>query len=198
MLVDWAAGREIHRVHDEKYGSAQFNATSAGNARFSPIVNAKGKTIPALYGGSTFECAAMETVFRDIPYSPGFKTFDKDKLTNKRTSVISPARDLKLVDLSNKALRKLGISRLQLIDSDAADYPNTRPWAVALHEQFSQAQGLVWVSRQDDEASAVVLFGDRLGKADFVEVNPPADILGDPASYEQLLVLAQRIGANII
>ncbi len=196
-LVKWVAGREIHRVHGASYGSTEFNASAKGNARFSPIENAKGKIIPTLYGGSTFDCAAMETVFRDIPYAPGFKTFDKDKLKDKSVSVISPARDLNLVDLSGKALRKLGISRLQLIDSDAADYPNTRPWAAALHAQCPKADGLVWVSRQDDEARAMILFGDRMDKGDLAETSPPSDIAGDPILYGQLLELAKRIGVNI-
>ena len=195
--VKWKKGRRIERIHDEKYGSTQFNPTSAGNARFSPIA-AKGKIIPTLYGGSTFECAAMETVFRDIPYSPGFKAFDKNKLQGKRASIIIPTRDLRLIDLANTALRKLGITRNQLVDSDAADYPNTRPWAVALHEQFPLADGLVWVSRQDDAAHAVVLFGGRVKKPDLDEVDPPVEIAGDPVIYARLLDLAQRIGVNII
>ncbi len=198
VLVKWVAGREIHRVHSEKYGSAEFNPLATGNARFSPIARAKGKIIPTLYGGSTFECTAMETVFHDIPYNPGFKTFDKDKLAGKWVSVISPVRDLQLVDLSNTALRKLGVSRLQLIDSDAADYPHTRPWAVALHDQLPKADGLLWMSRQDDEARALVLFGDRVKKADLAKVEPPTDIVNDPVRYGRILDLAQRIGVNIV
>jgi len=154
--------------------------------------------IPTLYGGTTFECAAMETVFRDIPYSRSLKTFDKSKLQDRLASVISPTRDLQLINLANTALRKLGIPRNQLIDSDAADYPQTRPWAVALYEQFPQADGLVWVSRQDDQAHSLVIFGDRVKKSDLAEVAPPKDITGDPGIYAQLLDLAQRIGVNII
>mgnify|MGYP000425994177 CR=1 FL=1 len=197
-LVTWTAGREIHRVHDKKYASTRFNASGLGNTRFSPIADAARKTIPTIYGGSTFDCAAMETVFHDVPHAPGFKTFDKDKLIDKRASVISPARDLQLVDLSSKALRKLGISRLQLIDSDAADYPNTRPWAATLHAQCPKADGLVWVSRQDDEARALMLFGERVKKGDLAETNPPTDIADDPVLYGQLLELAQRIGVNVV
>lgn len=195
--VKWKKGRRLERIHHRKYASTQFNSASTGSARFSPIA-AKGKIIPTLYGGSSFECAAMETVFRDIPYSSGFKTFDKSKLQGKQASIIIPTRDLQLIDLANTALRKLGIARNQLIDSDAADYPKTRPWAVALHEQFPLADGLVWVSRQDDEAHAVVLFGDRVKKPDLDEVDAPVEITGDPTVYGRLLDLALRIGVNIV
>lgn len=195
--VKWKKGRRIERIHDEKYASTQFNTKSAGNSRFSSIA-AKGKIIPTLYGGSTFECVAMETVFRDIPYSRGFKSFDKKKLQGKQASIIIPTRDLQLINLANTALRKLVITRNQLIDNDAADYANTRPWAVALHEQFPLVDGLVWVSRQDDEAHAVVLFGDRVKNTDLEEVDPPVEITVDPVIYARLLDLAQRIGVNII
>lgn len=195
--VPWKAGERIERIHDQKYGSTQFNPANTSDSRFSPIAS-KGKIIPTLYGGTTFDCAAMESVFRDIPYSPGFKAFDKDKLQGKRASVISPTRDLQLINLASKALRKLGITRIQLIESDSVDYINTRPWAVALHDQFPQSDGLVWVSRQDDEAQALVLFGDRVRKPDLAEVASPRGIAGDPVIYPKLLDLARRIGVNFI
>ena len=39
-LVEWTAGRAIHRIHDKKYASTQFNASGLGNTRFSPIAGA--------------------------------------------------------------------------------------------------------------------------------------------------------------
>ncbi len=197
-LTLWPAGREIYRIHDSSYGSCQFNPGNKGNARFSPISTTAGKAIPTLYGGSTFECAAMETVFHDVPFAPGFKTFDKDKLNGNCISVISASRALRLINLSAVPLRKLGIARKDLIESDAADYTLTRPWAVALHEQVPQADGLYWVSRQDDEARALVLFGDRVKAAEVDEIVSPTEIVADPVHYGLLLDLARQIGVNLI
>jgi hypothetical protein len=59
------------------------------------------------------------------------------------TSVRSP-RDLRLIDLSAIPLRKLGIPRSGLIDTDASEYTVTRQWAIALHEQNQEAEGLIW------------------------------------------------------
>jgi hypothetical protein len=196
-LITWPAGQLIYRVHDAACRSRQFNPTR-GSARFSPIATRSGKAIATLYGGGTFECAVMETVFHDVPYAPGFKTYDKDKLTGKRVSVISPSRALQLINLAAVPLRKLGITRKHLIESDAVDYPLTRPWAVALHEQFPQADGLYWVSRQDDEGRSLMLFGDRLKPVDLDEIVAPDEIVGNPALYGQLLALAQQIGVNIV
>ena len=69
----WKAGTALHRVHLDVYAADAFNAGITGNARFSPIVNAAGKPFPTLYGGTSLNCAAMETVFHDVPFAPGLK-----------------------------------------------------------------------------------------------------------------------------
>jgi hypothetical protein len=193
----WKAGREIHRIHHRRWKSTDFNGSRTGNARFSPIADAAGKTIPMLYGGSTFECAAMETVFRDVPFAPIFKRYEKDRLLNQRSSTICATRELRLVDLSGTALRKLGISPARLTASEAEHYPKTRQWALALHEQCPEADGLMWMSRQDNRAQALMLFGDRVKPADLRELRPPIGLLDDPV-YERILALALAIGVDII
>jgi hypothetical protein len=45
-LITWDRGREMHRVHDSAYLGNQFNPTSSGNARFSPIRDSSGAIIP--------------------------------------------------------------------------------------------------------------------------------------------------------
>jgi len=197
-LVVWPAGQPVYRVHNARYGSLDFNASGAGNTRFSPIADARGKTVPTLYGGETFECALMETVFHDVPFTPGFKTYDRNNLDHVRASILSPARDLLLVNLAGKALRKLGISRARLLESDPADYSHTRPWAEALHRQFIKIDGLRWVSRQDDEAHALVLFGNRVKRGDLREVQPPTELADDGKLYLQLLALARVIGILLL
>lgn len=140
----------------------------------------------------------METVFRDVSHAPGPKTYARQKLDGQCVSVVQTARDLSLIDLSAKALRKLNIKRRDLIDSEAADYVNTRPWAEALHAQCKTADGLLWVSRQDDTAQALVLFGDRLKSTDLEPVEGPTAIVSDSAYYQRLQNLALAIGVDII
>jgi len=197
-FATWPADRLIHRVHQARFGLIQFNGSGLGNARFSPIASHRGRTVPTLYGGETFECALMETVFHDVPHAAGFKSCDKNNLVSQRVSVLSPDRDLLLVDLSAKALRKLGIARARLLESDAADYPHTRPWAAALHGQFPEADGLRWVSRQDDEAHALILFGDRVKRGALRIVQTPAGLMDDPERYLRVLTLAQVIGVDFV
>lgn len=194
----WPRGRPIHRVHLVRYAADGFNRGRKGNARFSPIVDASGATIPTLYGGSTFDCAAMETVFHDVPFAPGLKTFDKRKLVGQIHSVLLPATALVLADLSNVALRKLGVPRAQLIDTEKDCYPETRKWAEAIHARAVKIQGLCWTSRQDDRALAIMLFGDRIIAKTLIPQGSSRELLDDASAYAELLVLADRIGVSIV
>jgi hypothetical protein len=196
--VTWPKGQVIHRIHLKIYGSSEFNPGLRGNARFSPIKASDGASIPTLYGGTTFDCAAMETVFHDVAFTAGLKTFDKQKLTDQVYSQVTPKRDLNLADLSATALRKLGVQRNELIDTEKDKYPDTRKWAEAIHVACPSAEGLCWVSRQDDRAFAIVLFGDRLAATDLLPTGGPHSVLADVPVYANLLTLADRIGVNIV
>jgi len=193
----WLASTKIHRIHPEVYGADQFNPGPNGNARFSPISGAGGISIPTIYGGTTFECAAMETVFHDVPHAPGLKSVAKRKLRGHQHSQLVPSSNLTLADLSSTALRKLGIPRADLIDSEKDVYPQTRLWAEAIHEQCPDVHGLEWVSKQDDKASAIILFGDRLPLSPLQSVAPSVDILTDAPTYSALVDLADAIGVKI-
>jgi hypothetical protein len=193
----WPKTRVIHRIHQDRFRGDEFNPGPNGNARFSPICDAKGNSIPTIYGGETFDCAAMESVFHDVPFAPGLKTVAKRKLRGHHYSQVLSKTDLVLVDLSTTALRNLGIKRGELIETEKDIYPQTRKWAEAIHAQCPDAHGLCWVSRQDDRSLAIVLFGDRIGKAPLSEHAPSVDIVTDAATYEDIITLAGRIGVKV-
>lgn len=197
-LMDWPKGQLLHRVHQDKYLATQFNPGMQGNARFSPIQDDQGKPIPTLYGGTSRDCAMMETVFHDVPHAAGFKSYDKKKLLGQVHSTVLLNAPLVLVDLASVPLRKLGVTRKQLIDTEKDQYPATRLWAAAIYQQCPQAQGLCWVSRQDDSARAVMLFGNRIVKSVLKAQGPSQSLSEDPASYDAVLDLAERIGVVIV
>ena len=196
--MTWPRDTPLHRVHLEQYAGNEFNPGVKGNARFSPIRNARDEPIPTLYGGDTFECAAMETVFHDVPFAPGLKSYDKAKLNDQVHSQITPGDDLVLADLRSKALRKLGVQRKQLIDTEKDQYPVTRKWAEAIHAQRPDVQGVCWTSRQDDSAQAVMLFGDRVASGVLQQIAPSRSLLNDSSAYDDVLNLADQIGVNIV
>lgn len=196
--LTWAAGTAIHRIHLERYRADQFNPGLHGNARFSPIRDAHGQPIPTLYGGTSFDCAAMETVFHDVPFVAGFKTYDTGKLNEQQHSQLRCLQDLLLVDLSSKALRKLGVARNRLIDTEKDQYPTTRQWAEAIHRQRDDVQGLCWTSRQDDSERALMLFGDRVAAATLERLGQARSLMHDSAAYMQVLELADQIGVLLV
>jgi hypothetical protein len=156
--------------------------------------------IPTLYAGTTLDCALMETVFHDVPYVAGPKMLSKAKhVTGRSRSSLRFRVDLKLIDLSAISLRRLGISRSELIDSDASHYNETREWAVALHQQYPAAQGLKWTSRQDDTATALMLFGDRSDGSAFELMGGPVSLLqADGSACSEVLDLASRLGVYLV
>jgi hypothetical protein len=187
----------LHRMHHDAYGALEYNP-GLGNARFSPIKDAKGKSIPTIYAGQTFECAAMESVFHDVSYAPGLKAYDKARLAGQLHSIVETRERLLLADFGTKALHKLGITRQSLIDTEKCQYPFTRTVAQALHAQCPDLQGIRWTSRQDDQASAYVLFGDRIPVRALRHAGASTSITGDLATYEALLDLAEVIGVDIV
>lgn len=196
-ITIWKKGLEIHRVHSDAYQAEQFNP-GVGNARFSPISDTNGISIPTLYGGASFACAARESFFHDVPYVAGLKTVEKNRLDHRTYSVIVLSVDLKLVDLSTIPLRKLGIERKDLIDTEKDRYPDTRLWAEAIHAQHPDVHGLYWVSRQDDTSRALMLFGDRINPANLAQSGGSRRILGDIPLYEDVLCLARKIGVSVV
>lgn len=190
--------KAMHRIHQDIYQGDQFNPGVKGNARFSPITDAKGAAIPTLYAACTFDAALMESVFHDVSHAPGYKHYDKNKLNQQVHSTVKVSQNLVLADLSSVALRKLGVQRKQLIDTEKDQYPNTREWAKAIHRQHPDIQGLSWISRQDDSARAVMLFGDRIPAGTLQQIGASRNLLQDEKAYAELLDLAERIGADVV
>ncbi|WP_449433578.1 RES family NAD+ phosphorylase [Pseudomonas putida] len=197
-LTTLAAGTLLHRVHHNRFGPTQYNPTGSGNARFSPIKDKAGQIIPTLYAGSTFHCAAMETIFHDVPYEPGIKIVQQHRFDGNHYSILQTTQALRLVDLSTKALRRLGVQRSRLIDTNADEYPFSRQWAEAIHAYVPDVHGLRWVSRQDDEAVAFVLFGDRLPSNALSDHDVGRDVLRDAETFDRVLSLAELIGVLLL
>jgi hypothetical protein len=159
-------------------------------------VNATRAVVPTLYAGTTLDCALMETVFHDVPFVAGPKMWSKaTHVAGKVWSQLTLSRNLALIDLSAVPLHKLGISRKDLIECDGTQYPETRAWALALHDQYPNAEGLRWTSRQADPALALVLFEDRLTTPAMTAGGLPTSLLrSDGSAILEVLMLAQRLG----
>jgi hypothetical protein len=195
----WPAGRVIHVIHDSAFAPESFNpgVDTAGRlrkpTRFAPIRDARGAVVPYLYGGATLDCAIFETVFHDVPISAPDKFVDLGDFAQRGHGQLTPARALKLADLTSEGLHRLKAPKTELIASPSREYPRTALWAQALHRQFAGVDGLLWMSRQRDRDPALLLFGDRLkGVLSGQRIGGP--LARNPALREAVLAAALRAG----
>ncbi|WP_323601011.1 RES family NAD+ phosphorylase [Pseudomonas putida] len=188
-------GRIFHRLHPGAYHATAFNGTPNGNARFSPIRNPAGEIIPTIYGAETLHCAAMETIFRDLAFLPAPRHIDMSRFDGHQHSQVKVEKPLKLVDLTSKSLTALGLMRRDLIDTDGSRYGYTQKWAEAIHARAPDAQGLVWVSRQDDTAQVIVLFGDRV-EPNSLKLLGQSVALQEDSTWDSLLDLLEILDAD--
>lgn len=198
----WPKGDDMHRCYNIHYGAREyFGGDSGKRGRFHPIYPTSGSTsLPVLYGADDEFGALSETVFHDVPVR-GVKQVQYAKLMHRALIRLTPTRDLRLIDLTSDGLTRLGVSRLELIESDPRSYPDTAAWAEALHRHGGTPEfdGLYWVSRQRDTSRAVVLFSDRVETESLVV---PDDAYVMPlavgAGLELVCDLADRADITIV
>ena len=90
------------------------------------------------------------------------------------------------------------ITEAALIHSPASAYEATALWSAALHQAASEADGLVWRSRQDSDALALMLFGDRVKTADLtVDDEHNAEPLALPPVQVEVYAAANAAGITI-
>jgi RES domain len=91
------------------------------------------------------------------------------------------------------------LKNVDLIDTDAIDYPFTRAWAEALYERNPDAQGLYWTSRQENRAQALMLFGPRVDPPTFLRpIGAPKRLREVDGTIDlELLRLARKIDVDL-
>jgi hypothetical protein len=159
------AATDLHRIHNRSFAGNSFNPCQGRPSRFAPLVRVDGTCIATLYAATNLECAVHETVFHEIQHDAKTKSIGYREIETLDYSVLRAGRDLVLAGLFEPDLNRWGLTRRQLIDTFAADYEATAKWAIALHDNFSDIDGLVWTSRRCDPERAYLLFADRLPAA---------------------------------
>jgi hypothetical protein len=199
LLCTWPAGQQFHRCYDIDWGAREFYAgTATRRGRFHPI-EPKGvqDPLPVLYGASDVDGALSETVFHDVPVR-GTKHVPYAMLLHRLVVALVPRRDLTLVDLTSPGLRRLELTHRELIDSDPRSYRATASWAEALHDHPAQPDGLLWVSRQHNTSTALVLFGDRVPLEDLTAAPDAVPLtLGAGEGLAAVCLAANRAGITV-
>lgn len=140
--------------------------------RFAPVLDANGKIVSTLYLASTDRAAYAEILVRGKSFRP--ITFQVVSTLERVTlELTTPLNLLNLVPpfIDDGNTNDFGISEKDLLSSPERYYKETCRFASEAHAKYDHIQGLHWRSRQEDNNSVVVLFGDRLDANWLKEVN---------------------------
>jgi hypothetical protein len=144
------AGTPLRRGHKSRYAATEpVPATDADPAptsmtRFAPVPNA-----PHVYVARREIAALLESAFHDLV--PGNPRIRWPQLAHWSVAHVTLRTDVRLIDLREPALERLGLDRAQLVATDPGHYPCTRAWGVRLHGRHIGGRatyGLLWHSRQ--------------------------------------------------
>jgi RES domain len=150
-----------------------------------------------LYGAENDAGAVAEHVFRPVPIGDAVRRVRRARLVPVMMSTLRCKRALRLASLHGNGLRRLRTTRVQLIDSEADQYPILATWGQALHDCSAAPDGIVWRSRHYDDAYVFVLLGDRVRRSDLEVAEPPVP-LAIGRGLEQVMALAEQAGITIV
>lgn len=170
-LAAWKAGRTLYRVHPRRFNPVEFNPGRRGRrGRFHPIHDGAGRTIPTLYATDYRDGALSESVYRELV---GGDRLLRAALHERCITEIELLTDITVADLTAPGLRAIGLNRRQLLECGESHYRSTARWAEAIHRSNPAIQGMIWVSRQFDLATALLAYGDRLSENDLAIAKGP-------------------------
>lgn len=135
----------------------------------------------------------METVFHEAPAPSARAILTQRAIEAKRWTItgVEATQPLSLVDLTSPGLRRIGLSRSDLIDTNADSYPVTQRFAKDLYMEFPTAHGIRWVSRLFDEGVCIVLWQDRIAPDCLLQSSTPVSVLTEPIMSEILDLVEQ-------
>jgi len=102
------------------------------------------------------------------------------RLSGLAMSTLIVTEPIRLAMLAGLGLRRLGVRRRDLIETGPGTYSQTAAWALALHGSPVAPSGLLWTSRQDDTASVLLLFGDRIPASAMIVASAPVPLDSGP------------------
>jgi hypothetical protein len=196
LVEEWTRGTPIIRCHNVELGATEFNP-GFGKGRFHPFSDLAGQAVATLYGAGSIEGTLSETVFHDVPVRGPMRRIRASSLRPLVVSTLIAKRTLRLVQLHTNGLRRLQVSRAETIDGGSRTYGATALWAQALHRCREDLDGFVWISRLHDTSRAIVLFGDRVLRADLGVVESPIPLFSG-RGLRKVRQAAEESGITIV
>lgn len=188
------AGTHLRRGHQRSHPDPTELVPGRGDTRFAPLVDDVGGAVSHIYLAQTPLAALLESVLHDAaPPSPRVR---RATLERWAEAGVVLTRDVRLIDLRDAELERHGISRGQLVSTDAIHYRCTRAWAGPLRGRSvggHQTHGLIWQSRQRELHAAAL--DDRPALRDLVSLHPAeVAVLWSPPAPGTLLDRGRGLG----
>jgi RES domain-containing protein len=161
--ISLAIDTELWRVHPQAKPATVFNEGLAddvfGGHRFDGTLT---DPYPYLYAARDCATALLERFGRDVPFNhQGIRLVPRSAVARQCISAMRVAAPLTLISLLSSQDLAAVCQDEWLIQSDPAEYPQTRRWGSWLRTQAPDADGIIWPSRRNLNHRAIVLFGDR-------------------------------------
>lgn len=187
-MVD--AGVVLRRGHQGAHPDPTVLVPELGDTRFAPIAG-----VAHTYLATTTFAALLESALHEAtPPEPRIYGAQVRRWAESAVALSEPVR---LVDLRDPELDRLGLTREQLVATEPSHYPCTRVWAHALHGRAvggRRTQGVIWNSRQR-ELHALAM-SERPALQDLI-TEVPAEVLviwSPPASDRPLVAADGGLG----
>jgi hypothetical protein len=171
-------------------------------ARFNPFPDKTGDNVPTIYAATTYDAAALESVFHNVPHVQT-PEIARSQVEQWEYFQLRTLRDLRVARLTNPKLRQLkvpgrteSLREDELIHTPGSQYPSTRTWAKLLHDQVPGLEGLAWRPRLAGMGEAYVFFGDRCDATDFEVVSAPTS-LHSPVEFGRIKAVADAASISI-
>lgn len=164
------AGVTLRRGHKTTHPDPSVLVAGIGNTRFAPLDG----IAHAYLATNTFADLLESALHEAAPPDPRIYGA---QLRSWQESAVSLTAGLRLVDLRDPELERLGIARPELVATDPSHYPCTRVWASALHGRRIGGQlthGAIWNSRQRELHAAAMV--DRPALQDLI-AEAPAEVI---------------------
>jgi hypothetical protein len=176
------AGTLLRRGQKVAHPDPSTLVPGVGNTRFAPLAG-----IRHVYVAATTFAALLESAFHDA--APPAPRIPAAVLAQWAEAEVALRHDIRLIDLRDPGLDRLGIDRAALVSTSAAHYPCTRAWARALHHRRvggHQTHGLIWHSRQTELRARAL--NDRPALRELIDTHPAwAAVLWAPPAPASLL-----------
>jgi hypothetical protein len=138
----------LRRGHRLAHAEPTELVPGVGDTRFARLHAGNGDVVEHVYVALTSFAALLESALHDA--APPVPRVTRVTLVTWAESRVRLATDVRLNDLRDAELARVGIERHQLVATSAAHYPCTRRWASHLLGQTIDgelAHGLLWHSR---------------------------------------------------